>query len=572
MKVLIRTMIAILAFGWCCGQAAAGPAVQLRAAPPTVRVRPRDTFDGPTAVEMACARGEYESFQVIVTAREGNVLRVEAEISPLQSEAGAIIPAEGVVLYREVYVPVRHSAPRATCPPGWIPEPLVPFKNPYTGEAIQGPRWDGKQRVGARFGGAGFDLWQDRNQALWVDVYVPGETPAGTYTGTVKVRAEDAPAVELPVRLEVWDFVLPDGPTHENHFGGFSRVARYHGLDASSEEYYTLEDRYIQMMADHRINPPLPKRLRPKIDESGTALFDEELDRKLTEFVARYHVTNIDVPRAPFGDVLGADREKARNYYGSWYAYLERKGWADRAYLYMLDEPNSPDAYDTVRKLGAMVHEGAPNLRRVVVEQPYPHSPDWGTLDDAIDIWCPLFGFVHGPSIERVLAQGDEVWSYSALVQKAPRYHPEYEQVRNDDPPYWQIDFPVASYRVATWLNRRYHITGLLYWSTVYWAAPERNPWDDPGFRIRWNGDGALFYPGEDAGIEGPVASMRLKNLRDGMEDYEYFAILDKLDASDVVDEIVRTAVPTWGSWDQDPHALPALRERLAAEILTRKQ
>jgi hypothetical protein len=72
----------------------------------------------------------------------------------------------------------------------------------------------------------------------------------------------------------------------------------------------------------------------------------------------------------------------------------------------------------------------------------------------------------------------------------------------------------------------------------------------------------------EAAELVGPVASIRLKNLRDGMEDYEYFALLDERADSAAVDEIVLSIVPTWGTWNQDPYRLPELRKRLAAAIL----
>jgi len=565
----IPILLALLVLGDC---ALAQGTIRLTALPGSVRVRQEGPVEGADAIEIAGARGEYESFQVVVTALGGHLTGVDAELSPLANEANKTLPAECVALYREVYIPVRHSAPRATCPPGFTPEPLVPFKNPYTGEPIPEPAWRDRKQAGPRFGASGFEVWQDRHQPIWVDVHIPKDAAPGTYTGRFKVWAENVDPVEMPVRVTVWDFTLPDGPTHENHFGGFERVARYHGLETDSDAYFTIEDRYVEMMAAHRINPPLPRRLLPKIGDDGAALFDADTDQRLTEFVERYHVTNIQIPRAPFADVLGADRAKAVQFYRSWYAYLAKKGWAERAYLYMLDEPNNPKEYERVRNLGALVREAAPELRRLVVEQPYTQNPDWGVLDDAIDIWCPLFGFVHAQSVQRVLAQGDEVWSYSALVQKAPRYHPEYETVKDDDPPFWEIDFPVTSYRIAPWLNRRYAITGLLYWSAVYWAGPDRNPWDDPGFRIRWNGEGALFYPGDEAGIDGPIASIRLKNLRDGMEDYEYFVLLEQRGGRDIVDEVVRTAVPTWGTWEQDPYRLLELRRRLAQEIVKRGQ
>jgi hypothetical protein len=542
--------------------------IQLKALPPTVRVPQEGAVGGADTVNISGARGEFESFQVVVTATGANLQDISAQMSPLTSQPDQSIPAKNVTIFRELFVPVRYSSPTATVPPGLTADPLIPFVNPYTGRQIREPRWNDRAVEGSRFGAAAFDLWQDRHQPLWVDVEIPKETAAGIYSGVFSVRADNAEPVTIPVRLTVWDFVLPDGPTHENHFGSFSYLSRHHKLDQNSEKYYLLEDRYIAMMAAHRLNPPLPHRLHPKIVEDGTAVFDEQTDRRITEFVERYHVTNIEVPRAPFADVLTANRDKAIRYYRSWYAYLAKKGWAERTYLYMLDEPNDKQAYEQVRQLGALVHEAEPRLRRLVVEQPYSQDPDWGSIDDAVDIWCPLFGFIHEPSIKLAQSRGDHVWSYTALCQKAPSYHPEYQKVKDDDPPYWQIDFPVLSYRMAPWLNWRYGITGLLYWATVSWSSPERNPWDDPGFYVRFNGEGALFYPGEDAGIDGPVASIRLKNLRDGMEDYEYFKLLEKRRGKDIVDQIVRSAVPSWGAWNQDPYRLLELRERLAQEIL----
>jgi hypothetical protein len=564
----MKLEMAILLILGSFSTSAPGATIDLKALPPMVRVRQDGAFTGAETVEIFAARGEVESFQVVVTAAGENLRGVSAEISPLQGPGGAALPAQNVTLYREVFIPVRYSSPQATEPPGLIADPLIPFVNPYTNEPVREPRWRDRGLEGGRFGAVGFELWQGRHQPLWVDVQIPGDAAPGVYTGTFSVRAQNAPRVTIPVRVTVWDFTLPAGPTQENHFGSFSYVARYYKLDESSEKFRLLEDRYIAALAAHRLNPPLPRRLLPKVAEDGTALFDEQTDRQITEFVERCHVTNIDVPRAPFRDLLTTGRDKAMRYYASWSAYLQKKGWAARAYLYMLDEPNTKEAYDEVRQLGALVHEAAPHLRRLVVEQPYTQNLDWGSIDEAVDIWCPLFAFLDESAIKQVQSEGDAVWSYTALCQRAPSYHPHYAEVKGQNPPYWQIDFPVLSYRIAPWLNRRYGVTGLLYWTTVCWTSPQRNPWDDPGFRLNFNGEGMLFYPGDDAGIEGPITTIRLKNLRDGMEDYEYFVLLEKAKGKAAVDEIVRTAVPTWGTWDQDPYHLLQLRARLARAIL----
>ena len=38
-----------------------------------------------------------------------------------------------------------------------------------------------------------------------------------------------------------------------------------------------------------------------------------------------------------------------------------------------------------------------------------------------------------------------------------------------------------------------------------------------------------LFYPGKRFGHDGPIASMRIKGIRRGLQDYEHLTILTKL-------------------------------------------
>ena len=555
--------------------------IHLAALSGTIHVNLTGSVAGSDSVSISCARNEVESFQVVVRAQHGRLHKVDALLSPLTNRVGDTLPPECVELYCGTFVPVRIPDPRSDMQPGMWSDALVPRMNPYTGEPVQGPKWGKAGFTGERFRGRYFDVWQNQQQPLWVDVSVPKDAVPDIYTGKFVVWAENADSVYIPVKIEVWDFALPDGPTLENHFGGFSRAATFFGLATDSEEVLRIEDRFIEMMVAHRINPPLPQRFNPPVGADGSVHFDEDLDQRISAFVARHHMTNIEVPRAPFPDVLGENRSMAAAFYRSWYNYLERKGWEDRAYLYMFDEPLRPDDYEKVRRLGAFVGEVEPRLRRLVIEQPYPRHPNSGTLDGSLDIWCSLFGYIDEASIKRVQQAGDEVWLYTALVQSIPKFHPNYETFKADKPPYhdavnierppyWEIDFPLLSYRIAPWLNQRYGTTGLLYWSTCYWGSSLRNPWDNPTHGDHWNGEGMLFYPGTEAGIDGPIASVRLKNLRDGMEDYEYFVLLENRGGGDIVEEIVRKAVPTWGSWDQDTHRLLERRRMLAREILRR--
>jgi len=111
--------------------------------------------------------------------------------------------------------------------------------------------------------------------------------------------------------------------------------------------------------------------------------------------------------------------------------------------------------------------------------------------------------------------------------------------------------------RVWLWQTWQRKIEGILVWATNYWTsgcaypdyAHPQNPYEDPmgwvsgysteaGTKRPWgNGDGRFIYPPEAAAdaqqegpvLEGPVDSIRWEMLRDGIEDYEYHAILKRL-------------------------------------------
>ena len=557
--------------------------IHLEAVHSSVHVNLTGSVVGSEFVSISCAKNEVESFQVVIKAINGKLHKVDAAMSPLINEDGKVLPSKSVELFNGAFIPVRIPDPRSDMKPGMWADALVPLKNPYTGEPVQGPKWGKAGFTGERFRGRYFDVWENQQQPLWVDVSIPKNSASGIYSGELTVWSENADSVHIPVKVEVWDFTLPDGPTLENNFGRFGGVAGYFGMKSDSEQFFKIEDRFIEMMAAHRINPQLPHRFDPQVAEDGSVSFDEDLDKHISDFVEKYNVTNIEVPKAPFKDVFNADREKATTFYNSWYNYLERKGWEKRSYLYMFDEPLRPENYEEIRKLGSFVKEVEPRLRRLVVEQPYPRYPNVGVLEGSLDIWVSLFGYIDEESIRRVQKAGNEVWFYTALVQSIPKFHPNYNTLKIDKPPYnktvgvdrppyWEIDFPLLSYRIVPWINYRYGATGLLYWATCYWGgSTARNPWDNPTYGDHWNGEGMLFYPGKDAGIDGPIASIRLKNLRDGMEDYEYFVLLKNLGGEEIVEELVKDEVPTWGTWDKDIDQMEARRNKLAKEILRLK-
>jgi hypothetical protein len=153
------------------------------------------------------------------------------------------------------------------------------------------------------------------------------------------------------------------------------------------------------------------------------------------------------------------------------------------------------------------------------------------------------------------------------------------------------VETPPVLTRGIGWLLWHYRSHGLLYYSVnlVYGAHGA-----DPYYRVYnqgGNGEGILFYPGVPTSsgrtlavhtppIGGthdiPVESIRLKLLREAMEDREYMEMLRKLGAMEYADQQVNsiftsTVTPpgAYYSLRTGMSALSAARERMAEKIVT---
>ena len=82
--------------------------------------------------------------------------------------------------------------------------------------------------------------------------------------------------------------------------------------------------------------------------------------------------------------------------------------------------------------------------------------------------------------------------------------------------------------------------------------------------------EGSLLYPGVDVGVQGFIASMRLKQIREGLEDYEYLRILAQRRSRLAAEKSVRKIARTWRSWDTDATHLMEARDEIARSILAK--
>jgi hypothetical protein len=76
-------------------------------------------------------------------------------------------------------------------------------------------------------------------------------------------------------------------------------------------------------------------------------------------------------------------------------------------------------------------------------------------------------------------------------------------------------------------------------------------------------GDGQLLYPG----VDGPIASIRLANIRDGLEDYEYLWLLAHRSGMKAARQACEPVTMSLETYTRFPEEVSAQREAIARRI-----
>ena len=527
------------------------------------RERPVPTNSSP-GISIAAARNEFEPFQLVFRPATP-LTNVSVALSDLVYADGpgvSPIAATNIEVLWVDYVPVvTPSEPGGV--PGPYPDPLPPLSQPFA-------------------------LTNTENQPLWFTVYVSRDAPAGRYEGTVTVETELGRCT-MPLQLRVFNFGLPD-VTHTRTAYGVTLDNYWHALETAAD-FDTVWDLYMQNLRRHRISPYMPHARAPirwQMLAGGGGLYHDftAFTAAMSRYLDEFNFNSFKLLDEPWtlNDYPRFSPEFNRLFaqlLGPMLTYLHERGWADKAYTYWIDEPdlNQPDVVALVQD-GMRAHlEAVPDLRRLLT-----YAPD-ARLHNLVDIWVPMVGesvFQPAAVAER-LALGEEVWWYVCTYPKAPL-------------PNNFIDHPALAPRIRAWLAEKYGLTGELYWNVAYYRNRDDgqpvNPWQQttlytPTGESVGNGDGVLLYPpvrtppGTPV-VAGPINSLRWELLREGLEDREYFWLLRQVladaelrlgpghpavQAGQAAREAALALVPSLTVYAQDPQAVYAAREQLAAAI-----
>lgn len=411
-----------------------------------------------------------------------------------------------------------------------------------------------------------------RNQGIWVDIYIPKSTKAGLHKGTVTVTvggsACSLPSCTVALELEVLAVTLPDVPTAKTML--WSSVAditverRYFDDPASTSQppKEALRDRHFKLARRHHITHILGIVTKPH--DGILARTSGETFSAAAGYYGWAQGVGQDVYSIlTYRGKLNGDQA------GAWVDFFAAKAPKVDYFLYAWDEPTEGEF-------------GRVNTRAANAE-PVPALVTTGFTEGLpnVDIFCE--GSVH----------------FSPESAKAARDAGKRVMIYNGTRPYTgtiAIDDVAVSMRVNAWIQFKYSIPRWFYWEATYYEdfqgdRGDVNVWKDPlNFTNSWgnrvNGDGLLFYPGrdkvfpaQDRGFDGPLPSIRLKNWRRGIQDAEYLAAVRAAGKDAVVDaalaELVTDTVlqkTDWdrkSTWSEDGEAWLAQRKKLADVLRT---
>ncbi len=550
--------------------------VSVWAVPSVQKVRPDDRIEASNlvwsektkTVTIAGAKNEHVPFQIVIstppppTRHQKAASGFSVQASDLSS-ASAKIASDRVRLFLEhVVLCYGKSSPIGAT--GFWPDALVPLTDSFS--------------MASEFRSF------VRNRAIWVDVLVPPDVPAGDYAGTITVTQNGRVVDTLNVSLRVYGFALPEERHLITYIGVFSgRLARFYDLKPRSDELRSLVRKYYDFLYASRMEPWFHDMLQPEIEESAsgdiTVRFDEqEYDHYMNTLSTRRVVLESwpgelhrDERFPAFSDGF---RRRVSSYQKQVCEWFRKNGWLSRlVFNSPIDEPNTAQQYAETRRWAQLVHESAPGVPFLVTESPVPDNPEWGSLVGFANNFSVHGNALNSPFVKKAIreeqAKGGEITWYISCDQGYPQ-------------PNYFIDAPAMDPVMVPWITWRYGMNGILYWDIGFWPQTP-DPWLDPvtylsGFLCSegyvLNGEGCLIYPGDRAkrytgqsNVDGPVSSLRFELLREGIEDYEYLWLLKSLGDTEFADRCVREMVVDVSTFSRNVEDLFIQRKRMAERI-----
>jgi Glycoside hydrolase 123, catalytic domain/Glycoside hydrolase 123 N-terminal domain len=530
-----------------------------------IKVFQDEPSSGASATEkVSMARGEYQSFQLLVAAQGNDLHNVTVAAGPLVSRKAAKHGARIQVNLTLVGYVLTHADDRRpwgkATKIGWWPDPLLPNRP--------------------------FDVTAGQTQPVWVTVFAPAGTPPGIYTGKLAVTLGGHRVAQRSYHVEVFNVTLPGKQVLRNAAfmpsGNLEAQYKVPG-GINSKAFLRLYERWERFAYQHHLGPafdmlmgwnqtglrkpleagslgPTPDMLDSKFGPASHVTWPVQWSPKGYDFSTAEQLMNTALPYglerfciAIFGRGQTWQQQDPRTHAAmakflrAYVAVLKKRGLDKYAYVYNADEPG-PRMWPTVKKNYEFVKSVDPQLKTWLCLN---NVKGVRALDGFTDMWDVYVRQFDQSGVEQNLKAGQPViWGVCVY----PHEHPNLF-----------IEYPAMDARIMGWLTYAYHVTGFEYWGLNQWGPNTgRKDWAsfDKGTthtswqRTKWPlGDGWLLYPGPHG---EPLSSVRFENVRDGFEDAELLLMLNSRGEEAEGKRIAARVARSPEDYTSDPAAIEA--------------
>ncbi len=432
-----------------------------------------------------------------------------------------------------------------------------------------------------------FSVAANTNQSIWGDIFIPKNAPAGIYTGTVTIvegSGQSQITHAIPIELSVRNFTLPDIPTAKTMLCG-GDVDEYTSMRYVNQKYpnpgtseyekmVKVSIRHRQMAHRHKISliigtVSVPADLKPHdMDQLTGEMFTSERGYDGVGIGTGVNILSIGT----YGswawfwfDGAETDEQKKQamwDHSNEWINWLNTQNFSTPTeyFLYLIDEPQGADIplaekyagwLDSNPGIGKQLKSFTTVPGQIAKEQiPSLDIVASWTTQNVLGLWEGISDYFHEP--------GRKLYMYNG-------WYPERGSDATED--------DGIALRVQSWAQYKKKIARWFIWESTYYDDTHSSMGPTNVFqsarvfgrddKLQINhpalgrtgatyttGSGVLFYPGidkvfpaENYGIDGPIASIRLKLWRRGVQDVDYLHMAAQIDKP-AVDAIINQMIP----------------------------
>ncbi|MGT2772190.1 YSIRK signal domain/LPXTG anchor domain surface protein [Streptococcus marimammalium] len=382
-------------------------------------------------------------------------------------------------------------------------------------------------------------------QNLWLSVAIPENAKAGSYTGTVKVYADDiATPLSFTLNLNVQDAVLSEEKSFDIELWQYPyRSAEYYNVTPFSEEHLAIlrpmMEKYKsiggngitasiveeawggQTYADGDVR--VPSMIKWTKEINGEFSFDyTDFDKWVTfadslglaDKIVGYSmipwgnkVTYLDkaTNQKAFVEVPVTSRDYAtvwRPFLNSLVAHLDEKGWFDRFYVGIDERPNMELAFGLI---DSVKNKEDKTLKIAAAANHF--SGNFASTAERIDHLS-----IGTPHMKSQAAEFKQMVADRAKKGKKTTLYTATEEYPNS----LLFNMPGESY-FSVLYGAKYNTNGFLRWAMDAWV---KDPLKDLSHWAFESGDTQLVYPDEKTATNPkPQSSVRLEKMAEGVRD-----------------------------------------------------